>query len=584
MGYSIEKNTQILLSLMKKHGIRKVILNPGTTNMSVAISVQQDDYFELYSCVDERSAAYMACGMAEECGEPVAISCTGATASRNYFPALTEAYYKNLPVVTITSTKDRRMVGNNFSQVIDRSVQPIDTNRCSVYIPIAKTADDIWECNLKINKAFLELKKGESGPVHINLATEVSSNFSIEKLSDERCIRIVSPFDDFPDLKRRKIGIFIGNHKKWSDDLCKNVEKFCELYDAVVIHDLTAKYYGNYGCCVNLIAEQDYYQSSLLDIDLCIYMGTVSGMDDIVKPKEVWQISADGEVKDLFRMKTTYLFNMREVDFFEKYNQKFDRKDNSNYYKLWQEEYNDLMKKIPELPFSTGWIAQNIIERIPSNSVAYFGIYNCLRNFNYFGGLVRHKIEFYSNTGGFGIDGGCSTLIGGAIVRQDILHFGFVGDLGFFYDMNSLGNKHISNNIRFMIINNGTGMEMELYSSGVKISNSDYGYFCSGKGHFGARSRNVVKHFVEDLGFEYIAADTKETFLGAVEYFTKSELTKKPIVFEIFTDPENENLSLKSIRNLKCDKKNQVKNRIKDMLSDKQRQVIKNVVHFGSSH
>ena len=89
MKYTDEKNIQIVLGLLKAHGIRKVIASPGTTNIGLVASMQHDSYFELYSAADERSAAYMACGLASETGEAVVLSCTGATASRNYIPALT---------------------------------------------------------------------------------------------------------------------------------------------------------------------------------------------------------------------------------------------------------------------------------------------------------------------------------------------------------------------------------------------------------------------------------------------------------------------------------------------------------------
>ena len=90
--YTSERNAQILIYLMKEYGIKKIIVSPGATNASFVYSVQQDSFFDVYSAPDERSAAYMACGMAEESGEIVALSCTGATASRNYIPGLTEAY------------------------------------------------------------------------------------------------------------------------------------------------------------------------------------------------------------------------------------------------------------------------------------------------------------------------------------------------------------------------------------------------------------------------------------------------------------------------------------------------------------
>ena len=84
--YTDEANIQILVALMKHNGIRRVVASPGTTNITFVACLQSDPFFTVWSSVDERSAAYMACGIAAETGEPVALSCTGATASRNYLP------------------------------------------------------------------------------------------------------------------------------------------------------------------------------------------------------------------------------------------------------------------------------------------------------------------------------------------------------------------------------------------------------------------------------------------------------------------------------------------------------------------
>ena len=75
--YTNERSQQIVIALLKAHGIRKVVASPGTTNITLVGSRQQDPYFEMYSSVDERSAAYIACGLAAESGEPVVLSCTG---------------------------------------------------------------------------------------------------------------------------------------------------------------------------------------------------------------------------------------------------------------------------------------------------------------------------------------------------------------------------------------------------------------------------------------------------------------------------------------------------------------------------
>ena len=100
-SYSSEKGIQILIALLKQHGIRKVVASPGGTNMMLNASLMYDGNFQMFSSNDERSAAYIACGLAEESGEPVMITCTGATASRNYMPGLTEAFYRKLPILVV---------------------------------------------------------------------------------------------------------------------------------------------------------------------------------------------------------------------------------------------------------------------------------------------------------------------------------------------------------------------------------------------------------------------------------------------------------------------------------------------------
>ena len=157
--YSSECNIQIVIALLKAYGIRKVIASPGATNLSFVASIQQDTWFDVYSSVDERSAAYIACGMAEESGEPVVLSCTGATASRNYMPGLTEAFYRKLPVLAITSSQDISKIGHLSAQMLDRRSFPNDMLRYGIHLPIVKDDNDLWECEIKVNQALFRIEK-----------------------------------------------------------------------------------------------------------------------------------------------------------------------------------------------------------------------------------------------------------------------------------------------------------------------------------------------------------------------------------------------------------------------------------------
>lgn len=555
--YTDEKNAQIVIALLKAHGIRKVIANPGTTNIAFVGSVQNDPWFEVYSGVDERHSAYMAVGMAAESGEPVVLSCTGATASRNYFPALTEAYYRKLPILALTSIHHLGSLGNLLPQMLDRSVQPKDTVRHSVQIPTPHTENDIKDCVLKINRAILELTRDGGGPVHINLETSRITTFNTIELPKFRTIKRVTYFsEEWPALDyNHKIVIWIGAHKKFSDEEIKAIETFVERYNAIVCVDATSNYRGKGAVNCQLLASQKGFlenpKYANLRPDLQIQVGEISGDDKVFGyvggVKNVWRVNEDGEVRDLFH-KLSHIFAMPETAFFSHYNEiAKNRKASSSNFEAWVSADAELRKKIPEFPFSNLWMASKLHDKIPSNSVVHFGILNSLRTWNYF--PLSDQVRSSCNVGGFGIDGILSTLIGASLVKKDKLFFGVLGDLAFFYDLNSLGNKHIGKNLRILLVNNGCGAEFKLSNHyGSQFGDQTEDYIAAGH-HFGNKSPNLVRHFATDLGFKYITASTKEEFINCLEEFVSPKCDRS-IVFECFTLPKEESDALEMIRDI----------------------------------
>ena len=319
--YSAERNVQILVALLKAHGIRYVIASPGTTNINFVISVQNDPFFKVFSSVDERSAAYLACGIASESGEPVVLSCTGATASRNYVSGLTEAYYRKLPVLAVTSTQNPIRVGHLMPQVIDRSQQLGDMVVESVLLGMVRSSDDEWNCEVKANKALIALRRHGGGPVHINLETAYNQNFSLRELPPTRQIHHIMPHDQFPPLPQEgKIAVFVGSHQPFSPELTQAVDDFCASHDAVVFCDMTSGYHGKYEFHQALITLQFNWNEAPIRPDLLIHIGEVSGDDsmNLLVPKKLWRVSPDGELRDRFR-RLSHVFEMEEITFFKHY-------------------------------------------------------------------------------------------------------------------------------------------------------------------------------------------------------------------------------------------------------------------------
>ena len=560
--YSDEKNVQILIALMKAHGVKRIVASPGSTNVTFVGSVQQDPYFEIYSCVDERSAAYMACGIAAETCEPVALSCTGATASRNYFSALTEAFYRKLPILAVTSTQDRSRIGHLIPQAIDRFSQPNDTVKLSVYLQNIKDSQDEWDCMIKANKALLELHHHGEGPVHVNLATTYCPTFKTKELPKVNVIKRYSAEDNLPELPKGKIAVYVGTHNRWSDELTKAVDAFCERHHAVVFQDPASNYNGSYGLGYLLAAQQSVSDTNRQP-DLLIHIGNMSDMWGIVQPKNVWRVAEDGNISDPYK-NLRNVFEMKEFTFFSYYAQKASAGE-SGYIEACKQRVEKVNKMVPELPFSHLWVAQQMHDKFPSNSVLHYGILSPLRSWGYFS--KAETVETYCNQGGFGIDGNMSSLIGASLMNPDKLYFGIFGDLSFFYDLNSLGNRHIGNNIRILLINNSLGAEFHLFKQLNSIFVNDVEKFISAGGHNGHQSPVLVRNYVNALGFEYLSASSKEEFANVADRFFSSIHLDKPLVFEVFTDVADENEALFQIFTIETSPLAEAKQKVKNLLS-----------------
>lgn len=549
--YTSEKNVLFFIAFLKQYGIRKIVASPGTTNITFVSSVERDDFFEIYSCVDERSAAYMAVGLSEQSKEPVVLSCTGATASRNYIPALTEAYYRKLPIIACTSTQNLHNIGHLVPQVIDRGSLPKDIAVCSINLLTIKNEDDAWHSQIILNKAFTSLFYRGGGPMHINMETTYSRDYSIKTLPPIKLIKTIRFQDDFPPLPNGNIGIFVGSHLPMTQEQTKIIESFALRYDAVVFKDHTSNYNGRNALNFVIKGAQDVKHNNI-SFDLIIHIGEVSGdyctMSLMRSTSQVWRVSNDGEMRDTFK-KLNYVFDMEEEEFFSKYLALSPSiEERNDFYQTCYAEKQRLFNQIPDLPFSNIYIAKFLSDKLPQNIILHLGILNSLRSWNFFD--IAKDIKVYSNVGGFGIDGCLSSLVGTALACKDKLCFAVLGDLATFYDLNVLANRYLPKNIRILMINNGLGQEFKNYNHAGAMFGEESNSFIAAKGHNGNKSSNLIKHFAEDLGFKYICANNKEEFLQRYKVFVEDRIGESPILFEVFTKEEDETKALYLMRNI----------------------------------
>lgn len=571
--YTDARNAQLVIALLKEYGIRNIIASPGTTNVPFVYSVQNDSFFNIYSAIDERSAAYMACGLAAESGEPVVLSCTGATASRDYMPGLTEAFYRKLPVLALTSMHFTEDIGNLSTQILDRSVIPNDIARYHTSLEMIENERMAKDEELRINIALSELTRDGGGPVAVQLITDGNYTFSATSLPKVNRINRFLPekISEWPELPdNAKIAVLLGVHRTFSATESEMLEHFVETHDAVVFSDISSGYHGKFafGSALACIQLQNNPIRSAFEPDLVIHVGEMTGdyntmgfLTGLNCP--VWRVSLDGEFRQHFA-RLENVFQCSIEFFFSHYAS--NKHVESGYRTKWENYDIQLRKRMPEFPFSNIWMAQQLHSMIPAGSIVHPAILSSLSSWDYF--PLPKDVRSSANVGGFGIDGCTSALIGASLSSHELC-FCITGDLAFFYDMNSLGCREIGPNLRILLINNGLGMTFKLSNHVGSQIGPSANIFIAAEGHNAAAksvtgNQSPARAWAESLGFKYLSASSKEEFNAVKDIFTSKD-SEAPILFECFTHEEDERTARDLIDSIdsRTDSKTQLKKTIK---------------------
>jgi 2-succinyl-5-enolpyruvyl-6-hydroxy-3-cyclohexene-1-carboxylate synthase len=168
--------------------------------------------------------------------------------------------------------------------------------------------------------------------------------------------------------------------------------------------------------------------------------------------------------------------------------------------------------------------------------------------------------------------------LGASLADAKKLYFGVIGDLAFFYDLNAIGNRHTPNNLRILLVNNGKGIEFRLYNHHASHFGEDGDEFVAAAGHYGNKSKSLVRDFAENLGFEYLTASNKEEFEGCCHRFLDPGLTDRPMLFEVFTDSDDESKALQIMHRIESNADGTAKKVARRMLGPKGVAVVKKII------
>lgn len=559
--YTKVENVRILISLLKQHNIKHIVISPGGTNIPIVQGVQEDSFFHCYSVVDERSAMYFAIGLFLQLKEPIATTCTSAQATRNYIPGLTEAFYKHVPILALTCSKHAKYTYQECMQAPDQVSLPRDCVKKSFSLPYIACNNDRVMCVRMINDAILELTHHHTGPVQLNFPIVDSERLSFVdvELPKVRKIERYGLSDDWNvSIGSKKVMLLVGEHIDFDEKEKCLIEKFAKNHNAIVYtNHLSNLHYefetqGNLlvTCLSQSLFDEQYAPDILITIggqtgDYSIY-GKLSSNTKL----EHWRVSPDGDVVDTYD-KLTKIFECTPYEFFSRL---LDNEISTecNYKQLWANGVAQLRYDDVELPLSNLYVAQQLHNRIPAGSSVGFAILNSLRSWLMF--PLDRSISAYSPVAAFGIDGGMSMAIGHAYTSEQLSFF-VTGDLAFFYDMNSLGIRGVRNNMRIILINNNKGAEFSMYGNPGQIDQDTY---ISAENHNGSAESWCVAN-----GFIYFVAKTKEDVRQQMDIFVREN--DRPIVWEVVTTSEDESKALHTLitENFKGTEKEMFKDSIK---------------------
>lgn len=586
--YTKIKNVQIILSLLKQHNIRHLVLSAGTRHVPIAHSAENDPFFKCYSVVDERSAGYFALGLAKELGEPVAIACTSSTATCNYVPPIAEAYYQKVPLLVLTGDRDPYLL----DQLEDQMINQVDMykNFCKkcVTLPIVESDKDVWYCQRLVNEAILELNHHGGGPVQINFPI----NQSIDDIADAS----VPELPVYNKIERCEIGrnkalwqkkaeklkaakrimVVCGSQEPASAELNAALDAFEAHYNCVIATEHVSNIRCKNALNTYLVAEAITGNVlKKLNPDIIIFFGGnfISRfkvqLRTIKDTCESWIINEDGAIMDpfqnltnVFECPTEYFF-----DFFAQANphgkndrdlyddlvnlrKKINVPDPAGLAKrVNQLAINDAkFKKLPAptedelLPenYLSAFLAMSqVAAGLPKNALLHLSILNSTRITQLFD--LDPSVTVFSNIGTDGIDGSMSTFLGQMRAHPDRHGFLIIGDLSFFYDMNSLGIRDIGPNVHILLVNNGGGAEFYFSMGPQKLPNIDM--------HISAAHNNTAKNWIESNRFRYLTASNADELKAAMPEFLDCNVDT-PVVMEIFTNKENDIKVLKGFRRL----------------------------------
>jgi len=555
MNFSKKILSQTVTQLCIAKEIDHVVVSPGSRNAPLIIGFTEHSYFKDFSIVDERCAAFFAVGMAQQLNRPVVLVCTSGSALLNYYPAIAEAFYSDIPLVVISADRPAHLIDIGDGQTIRQ--ENVFAGHI-LYSANCKEGEEHQDFNeTEINTA-LNAAIENKGPVHINIPfseplyemtdasitpknvlaaftydTVNSSNDTMADLiTSEIDNEVLQSFKDHWDTAQRKM-ILVGTLPPNSIEQ-KYLDTLSEDESVIVLTETTSNLHHEhfFPAIDQLIAPLDEKGFKALQPDLLLTFGGMIVSKKIkaflrdYPPSYHYHIDPK-KALDTFFVLTSHL--PRQVNVFLNWLTTDHKQVKGDYRKYWltikEHRLNRHSTYELQIPFSDFYVYSRVVVNLPQNIQLQLANSTTIRYAQLF--ALHPSLEVFCNRGTSGIDGSISTAIGAATV-SNLPTVLITGDLSFLYDSNALWNDHIPKYFKIIIVNNRGGGIFRILA-GAK----DMKHF---KRYFETRHTLTAEHLCKMYDLDYVSVNDAGSLDSTLaEFFKNSE---KPKLLEIFTPAE----------------------------------------------
>ena len=543
--YPKKELAQLVIAACHQFEIDTVVISPGSRNAPLTVGFSNHKDFKTISLVDERCAAFFALGIAQQTKRPVAVLCTSGSALLNYYPAIAEAFYSNIPLVVISADRPKHLIDIGDGQTIRQ--ENVFENHILFSANLIENPRFKARNSQLIGEA-LQIATSNQGPVHINVPFDEPLYETVKTLDTFHFPHIsmssvdnshvnYSFFGDVWNAAKKKI-ILVGVNYP-DEKINELIHFYAEDPSVLILTETTSNLHHE-----NVVDAIDQLIFSLSDAEFNALQPevliTFGGMviSKRVKqflrkypPKHHWDIDSKKATNTFFCL--TEFIQQDPIAFFETFNKQVF-KVATDYQQKWLRLRDEKRVKhhryLSTIEHSDFKVFEQVLESIPAHSNLQVSNSAIIRYAQLFS--IKKSINVFCNRGTSGIDGSTSTAIGAAFSSEKQTVF-VTGDLSFFYDSNALWNAHIPANFRIIIINNSGGGIFTIIP-GPSTTNAT--------AYFETPHCLTAENLCKMHGFEYhVAATTENVDKELLGFYAPSE---KPKILEIFTPSAKNNIVL----------------------------------------